>query len=482
MAKKFVYILLVISVVIVAGCGRKAAVCTMCEEVGEAVQAPGFVSIADGYFTIDGEQWFPIMLNYKAEMREVDGRLEVVPASWYTGGSVREHFDTIASWGFNAVRFCLDAPYEYNDTAMIAATRRVVLQADSAGLHVMLLMHPPLDKHWRAYTEKLMQALADLPALWAYDLMNEPLYFDPEPQRDKCNAVDIVCQWRKMVRQNAPHQLFTVATAEPIEVFEWDPSMLPVDFIEMHTYHPLRVQAEMWWYSRYCGKPWMVGETGLPADNDSVTYGAQMAFMFWTYRYAKINGACGYGWWEFQDCPKGVNFEAQYTGLRDSLGRAKPATDLFKHWFCLGVGIDEDDMLPINYYNMLAYRNVAVTGRVVDEEVHPIEGAVVRGWNDDWSVGMNTFSDSTGRFRLVSNDVCNHFEVSAPGCSKVKFNKTLDYPAGMQLPDREREYQQIPVMGWGEEYGILPFRDSSLYNAKDAIEADMGVIELRKLL
>ena len=483
MIGKRLYIVLVIMlVVLVSGCHKPVA-CGECGDVGEALPADGFVTLSGRYFALDGEPWFPIMLNYKAEMREVSDTLEVVPAPWYTGGSMREHFDTIASWGFNAVRLCLDAPYDVVDTAsMYAATRKAVLQADSAGLHVMLLIHPPLDKRWRTYTEGLMRALSDLPALWAYDMMNEPLYFDPEPQRDKCDAAEIVCQWRRMVRQYAPHQLFTVATAEPIEVFEWDPSMLPVDFIEMHTYHPLRVQAEMWWYSHNCGKPWMVGETGLPADNDSVTYEAQMAFMFWTYRYAKINGACGYGWWECQDCPNGVNFEAQYTGLRDSMGRAKPATDLFKHWFCLGVGIDEDDMLPINYYNMLAYRNVAATGRIVDEEGHPIEGAVVRGWNEDWSVGMNTFSDTAGHFRLVSNDVCKHFEVSAPGCSKVKFNKSLVYPAGMQLPDREREYQQIPVMGWGEEYGILPFKDSTLYKAKGAIEANLGVIELRRLL
>ncbi len=451
--------------------------------------AVGFVTLADDEygsgtcFWVDGEKWFPIMLNYKAEMREVDGRLQVVPAPWYTGDGLRDNFDTIASWGFNAVRLCLDVLDEREDTAaMFAATRRAVLQADSAGLRVMLLIKPPFDGYWRDYAIGLMRRMADLPALWAYDLMNEPLYFDPEPTRDKCDATGIVCEWRKLVRTYAPHQLFTVATAEPIEVFEWDPSMLAVDFIEMHTYHPLRVQAEMWWYSHYCGKPWMVGETGLPSDGDSVAYEAQMAFMFWTYRYAKINNAIGYGWWEFQDCPNGVNFEAKYTGLRDSLGHAKPTTDLFKHWFCLGVGIDEDDVCPINYYNMLAYKNVAVTGKIVDEEGRPIDGAVVRGWNEDWSVGMNTYSDSAGRFRLVSNDVCTHFEVSAPGCSKVKFNKSLIYPSGMQLPDRQREYQQIPVMGWGEELGILPFKDSTLYNANGAVEADMGVIELQRLL
>lgn len=483
MSRRIYAILLTIIVFMAAGCGRLASRCTLCDETSDALPATGYVAIKDGFFVVDGEEWFPKMLNYKAEMREVDGRVEVVPAPWYTGGGLRQHFDTIAAWGFNAVRLCLDGDWRGLDTAQcFAATRRAVVTADSAGLRVMLLMHPPLDKYWRNYTEGLLRTLADLPALWAYDLMNEPLYFDPEPNRDKCDAAGLVCQWRRMVRRNAPHQLFTVATAEPIEVFEWDPSMLPVDFVEMHTYHPLRVQSEMWWYSHHCGKPWMVGETGLPADDDSVSYAAQMEFMFWTYRYAKIHGACGYGWWEFQDCPQGVNFEAQYTGLRDSTGRAKPAAALLKPWLCLGVELDEDWQYPVNYWNMLAYANVAATGRVVDGEGNPVRGAVIRGWNEDWSVGMNTFGDTAGYFRLVSNDICTHFEISAPGYSRVKFDRRLSYPADIQLPDKEREYQQIPVMGWGEEYGILPFKDSSFYYAKSAVEADMGEVRLVKLL
>ena len=449
---------------------------------------PDYVSINKGNFYLDGEPWFPFMLNYKAFISNG----EVVPAPWYTGRDVREHFDTIASWGFNAVRVCLDAMNEGGDTAaMYRATRRMVQQADSAGLRVMLLIKPPFKGYWRDYAIGLMRCLADLPALWAYDLMNEPLYFDPEPRRDKMDAVKQVREWRDMVRHYAPHQLFTVSTAEPIEVFEWDPAMLPVDFIEMHTYHPLRVQAEMWWYSHYCNKPWMVGETGLPADGDSVPYVAQVGFMWETYRYAKFHGAIGYGWWEFQDCPEGVNFEAQYTGLRDANGKRKPAADMPKYfkYVCLGFETDEDLVPPANYYNMLAYQNLAATGCVMDEKGNPIEGAVIRGWNEDWSVGMNTYTDSLGRFRLVSNDVCTHFEVSAPHYSKVKFNRTPSYPSNLQLPNKEREYQQIPLRGWGEALPIpnggsqemlLPTNPKQ-FEAPTAVEASIGEIKLKRL-
>lgn len=484
--------ILLLSIVLLIGC-KHTNNCIPCIE--DYVAAPGYVNIENSRFVVDGEVWFPIMLNYKAFIQ--DDR--VIPAPWYTGHDVREHFDTIASWGFNAVRVCLDVLPDDGDTAMMyRATRRMVLQADSAGLRVMLLIKPPFNGYWRNYTIGLMHRLADLPALWAYDFMNEPLYFDPAASRDKHDAANIVCQWRQLVRKHAPHQLFTVATAEPIEVFEWDPSMLPVDFIEMHTYHPLRVQAEMWWYSHYCGKPWMVGETGLPADGDSVPYLEQVAFMWETYRYACINGACGYGWWEFQDFPNGVNFEAQYTGLRDNEGRPKPAADFAKTIpiICFGTSMEEDYLPPVNYYNMLAYENVAATGRIIDNEGKPIEGAVIRGWNKDWSVGMNTFSDSTGCFRLVSNDICTHFEVSAPRYSKVKFDKEIPYPDSISLPNRTREYQQIPLLGWGPCYpgplgdtacNSLPWAaindtaSHKQFEAPNAVEASIGTIRLESL-
>ena len=455
----------------------------------------GYVGLQDGHFVLDGEEWLPIMLNYKAFIRRVGDSLEVVPADYYHGRSIEEHFDTIASWGFNAIRICLDVlDGDMDSCAMFRATRRVIQKADSAGLKVMLLIKTPFDPYWQSYTKGLLRHLADMPALWAYDFFNEPLYFDPEPERDKLDAARLVSQWRHWVRQYAPHQLFTIATAEPIEVFEWDPALLPVDFIEMHTYHPLRVFSEMWWYSHYCGKPWIVGETGLPVDNDSVPYEWQEQFMWDTYRFAKINNAIGFGWWEFQDNPQGVNFEAQYTGLSDCNGKRKPAVNLVWHLgkMCLGVGVDSDGFPPTNYRNMLAYSNIRLNGKVVDETTgKPVEGAVIRGWNDDWSVGMNTYTDSNGRFTLYSNDYNVHFEVSAPKMSKQKFDrhnlkyKNIGSLDPDNLPDRQREYQQIDYRPYlNKKYeDIIPFNtdyDSTHFN-RYSLDGDLGTIKLKML-
>lgn len=448
----------------------------------------GYVGLQDGHFVLDGEYWFPNMLNYKAF---IDGD-RVIPAPYYTGTDLREHFDTIASWGFNAVRVCLDVMGEGDSAAKFEATRRLVQTADSAGLKVMLLIKTPFEPYWQSYTKGLLRHLADLPALWAYDFFNEPLYFDPEPNRDKMDAARLASEWRHWVRTYAPHQLFTIATAEPIEVFEWDPSMLPTDFVEMHTYHPLRVYSEMWWYSRYCGKPWMVGETGLPADNDSVPWDWQWQFLYRTFERAKYLGAIGYGWWEFQDCPSGVNFEAKYTGLRDSTGKSKPAARVFTDGlFCFSCYYTDDELRPVNYYNMLAYSNIRLTGRIVDKSTgKPVEGAVVRGWNDDWSVGMNTYTDSNGCFTLYSNDYNVHFEISAPGMSREKFDRrNIRYsnPQGIDtknLPDRDREYQQIDYRPYlNSSIPEMPFNMDfdSVHFFHYSLEGDMGTIRLEVL-
>ena len=456
------------------------------------VAAEGYVTIDGNHFAIDGQTWFPLMLNYKAEVRHVGEDIQVVPAGYYHGNDIREHFDTIASWGFNSIRLCLDVlDSDMDSAAMFRATRRVIQQADSAGLRVMLLIKPPFDPYWQSYTQGLLQTLADLPALWAYDFMNEPLYFDPVEERDKMDAVRLASLWRHWVRQYAPHQLFTIATAEPIEVFEWDPAILPVDFIEMHTYHPLRVFSEMWWYSHYCNKPWMVGETGLPADNDSVPYDWQIDFMSETFYWAVSYGAIGYGWWEFQDCPNGVNFEAQYTGLSTASGQPKhPDVRFFGYWMCLGP--EENPSIPGNYYNMLGYNNIRLTGKVIDKESGlPIEGAVIRGWNEDWSVGMNTYSDSNGHFTLYSNDYNTHFEISAPGMSRTKFNrKNLKYKNignidPNNLPNRTLEYQQIgfqPNFWHCPDGTLIDFIkiDTNQFN-KYSLTADLGTVKLEKL-
>ena len=161
-------------------------------------------------------------------------------------------------------------------------------------------------------------------------------------------------------------------------------------------------------------------------------------------------------------------------------------------YICLGVGADEDSKSPFNYYNMLGYNNIRLTGKVIDKESgKPIEGAVIRGWNEDWSVGMNTYSDSNGHFTLYSNDYNTHFEISAPGMSRTKFNrKNLKYKNignvdPNNLPNRSLEYQQIdyrPYLWLEPDGSLIGFlkHDTNQFN-KFSLTSDLGPIKLEKL-
>ena len=435
----------------------------------------GFIHIANGHFMMGDSVWFPIMLNYKTDICNDS----VVPARYYGDGTFDGHFSHIAQWEFNSVRVCLDMELGAVDTCRLFASIDTLLaSACRNNLRVMLLIRPPFDKRQTEYTIHLMSHLAFNTTLWAYDFFNEPLYFDPVADRSKTAAYRTVSDWRILRDTYAPRQLFTIGFAEPIEVFEWDPSILPVDFIEMHTYHPLRIASEMYWYGHYCGKPWMVGETSLPADGDSVPYDWQSRYMLESFQCAIDNGAIGFGWWEFQDCLSGTNFEAWYSGLRNSQGLDKPASDLVKRLNSLK---PQKALRPVNYSNMLGYHNLAIEGLVVDASSHaPIEGAVVRGWNDDWGVGINTFSDDAGKFYLVSNDRCTHFEISAPGYECIKFYRRPNYPHIDSLPQQRLEYQSIDYRHFlASPESLLTFDSAAFPLPKDI--ANMGEIKLHRL-
>jgi hypothetical protein len=89
----------------------------------------------------------------------------------------------------------------------------------------------------------------------------------------------------------------------------------------MHTYHPLRVPNEIYWYSKNVNKPWMIGETSLPADNDSISYSDQTQFLKEAYLRTKNCGGSGFGWWAFQDVTSWGTFEHKNNpGRCDAIG------------------------------------------------------------------------------------------------------------------------------------------------------------------
>jgi hypothetical protein len=204
----------------------------------------------------------------------------------------------------------------------------------------------------------------------------------------------------------------------------------------------------------------MLGETSLPADNDSIPYEHQTSFLREVYQHVVDCGGAGFGWWDFQEAVHG-NFEARFTGILNHegvtttqdgnysiIGTVKPAAQLLPE---LAHYKPQEKVRPLNYYNMLGYNNYVIKGKVVNKTTNqPIEGAVIRGWNKYWNIGVNTYSDENGNYTLYSNDEMVHFSISAPKMERERFTKSLKYNQIVDgifdrenLPEQYLEYQQM---------------------------------------
>lgn len=457
-----------------------------------------FIYLKEKKFMHKGKEFFPVMINYIAEFRNVSGKCILSPIKEYentdqfeanTTDSIdvqlRTHFQIIHEIGFNSIRLALDRvsfiqndiqyksgldsfSLKNNSKELLNAISHFLDIAKEFDLKVMVLIKAPIENDILIqFTHDLLKSFTNNPTLFAYDFMNEPLYFDnadlqgEEQLRSKEDAYKIVSEWKSWMNKFAPFQLLTIGFAEPIEVFEWDPEILPVDFVSFHTYNPMRVMNEIYWYSKYVNKPWMIGETSLPADNKINTYDEQREFLVKTFKRVVDCGGAGYGWWQFQEVPASV-YEHAYTGMinhdgvtftkdkkKKMIGTIKPAA--FEIENLKKYKSTNPCKQMVNYYNMLGYENIVLVGKILNKTTgKPMEGAVIRGWNENWSVGINTFTNENGIFTLYSNDICTRFEISAPGMTKLKFDYNAFYKPLTKtnlkienLPNKNREYHNI---------------------------------------
>lgn len=476
-----------------------------------------FIYIQDGEFKHHHNRFFPVMLNYVVGFRILNGKVTMSPIKEYenpetfentnsdsTKNQLQGHLHLIKEMGFNTIRLAMDRVQEdkgryffpadnkriYIDRdckQLVDAIQEFLQLAEKEKLRVMLLIKPPYENtSLTMFTKNVLKAFRNQSVVFAYDFFNEPLYFDSKTDakgnailRPKEEVVSIVNEWRHMMDAYAPNQLLTIGFSEPIEVFEWDPSIVPVDFVAFHTYNPLRVANEIYWYSNYSKKPWMIGETALPADGDSITYDEQaLYFREVLHRIIKCGGM-GIGWWEFQEIPN-THFEAQYTGILNHKGETitksggyhiKGTVKPMVKEVISALYIKQKKSCPCmnNYENMLGYNNYLIKGVIRDESTgKPIEGAVIRGWNLDWSIGQNTFSRKDGSFNLFSNDKCIHFEISASGYSNSKFDHIFNYSWLKSLKNKKH------ITNTKIEYHSISYKDYLVNNKQSVITLIKG--------
>lgn len=429
-----------------------------------------FVSIQNNHFSVCDTAFFPVVLNYALSIQGNSKELWPSPNNCYEpNGSFRYNskdsnliqlqaqLDLIKKMGFNTVRiigigetnFDLKKKYiavQYalnnnkdsainlnnseNYTRYLNALAELFKATDKAGLKVIFLvrMVPNFSPSINLLA-KITNRFKNEPTIMAYDLFNEPLYFDTVP-RKKMDVYYIVKEWNNIQKRNAPYQLSTIGLEGIREVFKWDPTILTVDFISYHPYEyeKEQVRNEMYWYGKYTKKPWIIGETAIGADNDSVTYQQQEIFAEKTLTQAYDCGAIGYSWWQYQDVGWG-NYSNKFMGVVNQQGKTKvnnfyvygtvkPVVEAFKH-FNPKAPKEEPVFLP-NYYNYSQYHSYSLIGYVVDDENKPIQGAVVLGWNQYWTNSYHTITKADGSFELLGDIKFYHWIASAVGETMIR--------------------------------------------------------------
>lgn len=447
----------------------------------------GFATLKDRTFFIDGEPFHVMCINYKITLRAANGKIWPNRFIGYEKNDqfttqdaassiaeIEKDFQLAKDMGFNTIRIvgigepmivgqkgkpnvyfiayegdncCYD--FDHNDAEAWAeyqkAISTVLDAAAKAGLKVifttkMLPGIPVLN----TILEEMVVAHGHRSEILAWDFLNEPLYFDSVPHT-KEEVYYATRQWNDIVKSNS-HHLTTIGLACQREVFVWDPNLVQVDFISFHPYEyePEQVRSELYWYDKFVNKPWIVGETGIPADNDSIPYSDQVAFAKKTY-YQELNcRGAGYSWWQFKDVSWG-GFHQSYLGLVSHDGSTQLSNGATVAGTVKDLGKElknlmsdhkpEPCLCPENYYNFSSHTYYSIKGKVVDGKGNPIEGAGILAWDEPYINHHFTTTKADGTFELFSEYKFYHWMVSA-----------LDHERGFNHLDPSTAVQMGPTL------------------------------------
>jgi len=460
---------------------------------------PGIVQLGASGFTLNDSSFYPMALNYIVGPRWQNGELWFGPSADYRRER-KDHFcpkmvaherlrgdvELVREMGFNSIRIVgicdevgfiepkdslgIKVPLDLeHDTLLLFSDPVVMEQYLSAlnevfdicaeqGLKVIPLTTIHLDApENETFLSGYLDHFSTNSSILAFDLFNEPLYFD-RPERPKAVVMDVVHGWRMLKNEHAPNHLFTIGLTGIREVFEFDPDILDVDFISFHPYEyePDQVRNEIAWYGKHIRTPWIIGETAIPADNDSIAYDKQKAFAERTLEQALACGAKGYSWWQFKDVAWNY-FHADHMGLlsrSDSTvtrsgriveGSMKSTVEAFRNFNPRNVPPEPAD-LP-NYFNYSQHGAYRIVGKLVNEDGGAVEDGVMLGWNEYWTSSYHTVTRTDGTFELLSDFPIHHWMVSS-----VR---------------RSMERGDVPMLEYRDEDGLKTF--------------DLGTITLREL-
>ncbi|HXD92572.1 MAG TPA: cellulase family glycosylhydrolase [Bacteroidia bacterium] len=434
----------------------------------------GFVYMEGKDFKLSGKDFYPIILNYSSLLKADSNDLWVGPNIAYEdkdpytkkAGNLRFKADMqmIKDLGFNTVRLVGIGEYGIDNNiagkranTTDSLTKYVAFEGKSldkyfealsdmfnilneVGIKAIVLINSFPDenavseKYWAA----LLSRFKNEKAILAWDYFNEPLYFDAK-ERKKENVYRIVKKWKKTRGECDPNHLFTIGLTGTREVFEWDPNILDVDFLSIHPYefHKGEVENEITWYGRYVKTPWIIGETGFSADNDSISYDVQKMYTEKFIQHAINCGASGFSWWQYKDV-EWHQFQSNFLGLLNNKGTTKTSNkDLIVNGTVKPAGYVFKEFNPNkktgecscrdNYYNYDGLNQFAVKGKLIDRKTgQPIVGGNVVVWNQYYGESNLTFTKEDGSFIVYGNFKIYHFIASSTLMSFYRANFDWD--------------------------------------------------------
>ncbi len=449
--KSFIYILFIcLSAFYLTSCSNDVS-----------THKPDFVYMEGKKFKLNGNDFYPMVLNYGAELMVGSGNLWIRPANTGYGDkdikftkeasllNLKSDMQIIKDMGFNAIRLYGIVEYQIKDDVIskyadsgkdtfvvlkgeylekyLQALADMFKVMDEVGIRAIVLTKKYPDKNPASdqYLTKLLSKFKNEKAIMAWDFFNEPLYFD-QPERKKEEVFKIVKDWKKFSRMYAPNQLLTLGLTGTREMFEWDPNILDVDFLSIHPYefHKGEVENEIYWYGKYVKKPWIIGETGFSADGDSISYDIQKMYAEKFLKRAVNCGASGFSWWQYKDM-QWYDFQSNFLGLVNNIGTTqtsdkkltvtgtvKSAAAVFKN-FNSKEKTEECDCRP-NYYNYDGLNQYAIKGKLVNKVTgQPVEGGGAVAWDLNFGKSNITFTKEDGTFTLYGNYKLYHFIASA---------------------------------------------------------------------
>lgn len=397
----------------------------------------------------------------------------------------------------------LSTPYESDSVTqkMFAEIDRILVQADSAGLKVILLtggsrgrLYPALDSGYSVYLSSLSHHIASHSpqparhALMAYDMFNEPSSSDMiawpwvndltrmyHTKQAICNRVS---RWYDALKTNDSSHLITMGAGGVDEILEYDLSVMKLDFASPHfyprkmTYEPdsfkftamvNRVHGLLYWLGRNSQMPYIIGETGFSAEKDTLptsgTHGdtsEQRRFAEITLQRTRDCLGSGYSWWKYQNSYWGSTYE-DFFGLLDYGNCTPPCNTLEKPVVKAFENFNATGPLtgcypPANYFDPFNHEIFApgtniIHGNVKDTHGVPIRDAVVFGTtftktnenNDSLYNYFFTFTNSLGNF------VITPFDTAFPSKPNIIHDLYITAPGAERIL-RQRWNQWCPLV------------------------------------